>query len=818
MTNLAQSPSFSPTKIASTSTINAFDIFLNTILIPIYYFSIPAILTTFFAPYKKTAFVDKNPGLSTKLNNLVTNIISRLIGVIIRFLIVIIGVFSFLLFLPIGLILATISILPPISYLIFKKITPDDIQTQETTTIGEFFTLLIKSNFFKFFISKTNLPVEIFTSLLTDNTTLTTIDPELLKKGLKEKLALLYQKYPPYKDILEKVHLTDTDLLNIGTWYELANPVRSPIILSRKKVQSLNGLGHDLAYGYTINLDRFSKNLLTLETKDVKVLGRSTEIAQIETTLSSSRNSNIIIVGEAGVGKHTIAIELARRISRGISPNTLIHKRVLEIDFHSILSQGANHEDSKVLVGKILEEAQEAGNIILVIDDLDQFVSSQDGRTDISEIIIKSAESNKIQIIAMTNQALYDKYVLSHPSLAKNFSKIIIKPLSVPETIKVLITSAEKLQRDQKITFNYFGIKDIVQKSDTYIHTSPLPEKAIDVTFELISYVKNNNLGNTLTPEVINQYLTQKIGTNIGKLTEDKSETLKNLESILHQNIIGQDEAVLAVSRALRRRSLQVSNTKKPIGTFLFLGPTGVGKTQTAKILSKEYFGNQDYVLRLDMSQFQDSTAVEKLIGSNITNQPGILTTQLQTKPNAVLLLDELEKAHPKILNLLLTILDEGYITDGFGREVKAQNTIIIATSNAGAQLIAELVKTQTPYQTLHDSLLEHIKQENIFSPEFINRFDEVIIFHPLTQENLKEIVKLNLTELNNRLKNEKNITINISEALINYIVEKGYDPAFGARNIIRFIQDFVEDSVAKTLLDNPEVTGEITIEIPSST
>ncbi len=217
------------------------------------------------------------------------------------------------------------------------------------------------------------------------------------------------------------------------------------------------------------------------------------------------------------------------------------------------------------------------------------------------------------------------------------------------------------------------------------------------------------------------------------------------------------------------------------------------------------------------MSQFQDSSAVEKLIGSNITNQPGILTTQLQTKPNAVLLLDELEKAHPKILNLLLTILDEGYITDGFGREVKAQNTIIIATSNAGAQLIAELVKTQTSYQTLHDSLLEHIKQENIFSPEFINRFDEVIIFHPLTQDNLKEIVKLNLNDLNHRLKNEKNIAININETLINFIVEKGYDPAFGARNIIRFIQDFVEDSVAKTLLDNPKVTGEITIEIPAS-
>lgn len=817
MTNLAQSPSFSPAKIVSASTTNSIDILVNTLLIPVYYFSLPAILRTFFAPYKKTAFVETTPGLSTKLNNLITNIISRLIGAIIRFFILIIFLISFIIFIPIALTLSIISLIPPFSLIIFKKITPDDIETQPNSTVGEFTTLLTKSNFFRFFLSKTDLSADLLLSLQNDTTQLQSIDPSLLQSGLKEKLITLYQKYPAFKKILDDLHLNDSDLSNLVIWYELAFPIKSPLFLSRKKVQSLNGIGHDLAYGYTINLDRFSKNLLTLETKDVKVLGRTSEIAQIETILSSSRNSNIIIVGEAGVGKHTIAIELARRINKGLAPNTLIHRRVLEIDFHAILSQGANHEDSKVLVSKILEEAEEAGNIILVIDDLDQFVSSQDGRTDISEIILKSAESNKIQIIAMTNQTFYDKYVLSHPSLAKNFSKIIIKPLSIPESIKVLITNAEKIQKQQKVTFNYFGIKDIVQKSDTYIHSSPLPDKAINLTFELISFVKNNNLGNTLSPDIINQYLTQKIGTNIGKLSEDRSQTLKNLEEILHQNIIGQDPAVVAVSKALRRRSLQVSNTKKPIGTFLFLGPTGVGKTQTAKILAKEYFGSQDYVLRLDMSQFQDSTAIEKLIGSNLTNQPGILTSQLQTKPNSVLLLDELEKAHPKILNLLLTLLDEGYITDGFGREVKAQNSIIIATSNAGAQLIAELVSNNTPYQTLHDSLLEHIKSTNAFSPEFINRFDEVIIFHPLSQEDLKAIVKLNLNELNNRLKNEKNVTIEITEELINYIVTQSYDPAFGARNILRFIQDFVEDNVAKKLLDNPETSGIITIEIPTS-
>lgn len=816
MTNLAQSPTFSPVKIASKSTINALEIFINTLLIPIYFFSLPAILKTFFAPYKKTAFVDKNPGISTMFNNLITSAISRLIGTIIRFFILITGLMALIFFAPISLIIAILAFLPPFSYLIFTNITPDDIETQNNTTVADFINLLTKSNFFKFFIAKTSLPSDLFSALLSDTTPISSINPGMLEIGMKEKLITLYTNYAPFKQILEKFHLTDSDINNIGTWYELANPVRTPLILSRQKVIALNGIGHDLAYGYTINLDKFSKNLLTLETKDLKVLGRSNEIAQIETILSSSRNSNIIIVGEAGVGKHTIAIELARRITKGVSPTSLIHKRVLEIDFHSVLSAGTNYEEAKVLVAKILQEAQDAGNIILVIDDLDQFVSSQDGRTDISEIITKAAESNKIQIIAMTNQTLYDKYVLPHSGLAKNFSQIIIKPLSVPETIKVLITSAEKIQKDQKVSLNYFGIKEIVQKSDTYIHTSPLPEKALDLTFELISYIKNNNLGNDLSKEIINQYLTQKIGTNIGKLDNDRGETLKNLENILHQSIIGQNQAVEAVSRALRRRSLQVSNTKKPIGTFLFLGPTGVGKTQTAKVLSREYFGSENYVLRLDMSQFQDSTAVEKLIGSNVTNQPGTLTTQLQTKPNAVLLLDELEKAHPKILNLLFTILDEGYITDGFGRDVNAQNTIIIATSNAGAQLIAELVNTNTPYQNLHDLLLEHIKKENIFSPEFINRFDEVIIFHPLSQDDLKEIVKLNLNELNTRLKNEKNITININENLINYIVQNGYDPAFGARNIIRFIQDFVEDNVAKKLLDNPELTGEITLSVPS--
>lgn len=816
MTNLAQSPSQSPKKIVTKSSRNSFEIFLNVVLIPVYFFSIPILIKTFFSPYKKTAFVDKTPGISTAFNNLITNIISRIIGAILRFFILITGIFCLIIFILIAFPVALLAAIPPFSYIIYSKTTPDDIEINSNTTVAEFFSLLIKSRFFKFFLIKTALKDNIFSPLMSDNTTLSSLDSEIVKLELKEKLATLFQKHQALRQILETVHLDETDITNLCLWYELAHPISEPLILSRKKVIALNGLGHDLAYGYTINLDRFSKNLLSLETKDVKVLGRVNEIAQIETILSSSRNSNIIIVGEPGVGKHTIAIELARRIANGTAPITLIHKRVLEIDFHTILSLGNSPEESKVLAARILKEAQDAGNVILVIDDLDQFVSASDGRTDISEMIIKAAESNKIQIIAMTNQTLYDKYVLSHSSLTKNFSKIIIKPLSVPETIKVLITDAEKIQKDQKITFDYFGIKEIVKKSDIYIHSSPLPEKAIDLTFELISFVNNNNLGKTLTQDVINQYLTQKIGTNIGKLDADKSTTLKNLESILHESIIGQNEAVDAVSRALRRRSLQVSNTSKPIGTFLFLGPTGVGKTQTAKVLSKEYFGSSDYVVRLDMSQFQDSSAVEKLLGSNITNEPGILTTQLQTKPNSVLLLDELEKAHPKILNLLLTILDEGYITDGFGKEVKAQNSIIIATSNAGAQLIAELVSSNTPYQTLHDSLLEYIKKENIFLPEFINRFDEVIIFHPLSQDDLIEITKLNLKELNIRLKNEKNISVQITPELVNYIVKQGYDPQFGARNINRFIQDFVEDSVAKTLLDDPEKLGEITIPIPS--
>lgn len=806
----------SPTLILSNSSVQAYDIFINVILIPIYFFSLPNVFRSFFAPYKKTAFVDTAPGISTYFNNMVTSLISRVIGVIIRFFLLVFGVFFFVLFLPIGAFVALIAAIPPFSFLIYRQTVPENISIKPNTTLGEFLQQLSRTSYFRFFLKKTNFPQSIFSQLTDDSTDILSQIPDFNSLSLEQKMVSLYEKIPSLKVFFDNLHLNRADLTNLATWYSFSYPTRSPLILLRKRVMAIRGIGHDLAYGYTINLDKFSKNLLNLETKDIKVLGRQNEIQQIETILSSSRNSNVIIVGEPGVGKHTVAIELARRINNGTAPSTLIHKRVVEIDFHSIISQGQNPEDGKVMVKKILEEAEDAGNIILVIDDLDQFVTSADGRSDISDILIKNAESNKIQIIAMTNQSTYDKYILPNAILAKNFSKITITPLSVPETIKVLITNAAKIQSQQKINLNYFAIKEIVEKSDIYIHTSPLPEKALDLTFEVISFIKNNNLGDILTIEILNQYLTQKIGTNIGKLDSNKTQTLKNLETILHQKIIGQNQAVESVAKALRRRSLQVSNAKKPIGTFLFLGPTGVGKTQTAKVLAEEYFGSQDFVLRLDMSQFQDTTAIDKLIGSSLANQPGVLTSQLATKPNSVLLLDELEKAHPKILNLLLTILDEGYITDGFGKEVKAQNTIIIATSNAGAQLIAELVTQKAAYATLHDELLKYIKENNIFSPEFLNRFDEVVIFHPLEPSHLSEIVKLNLSELNTRLKNEKNITVQVTPELVSYIVKQGYDPQFGARNINRFIQNFVEDYAAKALLENPETSGEITISVPS--
>jgi len=344
---------------------------------------------------------------------------------------------------------------------------------------------------------------------------------------------------------------------------------------------------------------------------------------------------------------------------------------------------------------------------------------------------------------------------------------------------------------------SYPALRDIIVYCSKYLPAIPFPEKAMDLLDEAMVYLKQAK-DKLLLPEHIARIVTEKTQIPVGEMEKEEKQVLLNLEKLIHERIIGQEEAVREVSTALRRARAEVTIRKGPMGSFLFLGPTGVGKTETSKALAEIYFGSESRMIRLDMSEFQSVSDIPRLLGS--PGEEGFLTTQVRNRPFSLILLDEIEKAHPNILNLFLQVLDEGHLTDGLGRKVDFKNSIIIATSNAGYQIILKSLREKTEWSEVKQSLLNHLFDEGLFRPEFINRFDAMVVFKPLSKENLLMIADLMLKKLKKNLK-EKEIEFVVTESLKEKVVELGYDPTFGARQMRRVIQDKIENVLASALL-----------------
>jgi ATP-dependent Clp protease ATP-binding subunit ClpC len=383
------------------------------------------------------------------------------------------------------------------------------------------------------------------------------------------------------------------------------------------------------------------------------------------------------------------------------------------------------------------------------------------------------------------------------------FEKVEVAEISEDETLMLLEDMALRLEAKYKKFVSYSALRDIIAYCSKYLPAIPFPEKAMDLLDEAMVYLKQSQ-DKLLLSEHIARIITEKTHIPVGKMEKEEKQILLNLESLIHEKIIGQKEAVQEVSTALRRARAEVTIKKGPMGSFLFLGPTGVGKTETAKALADIYFGSQDRMIRLDMSEFQSVDDIPRLLGS--PGQEGFLTTQVRKRPFSLILLDEIEKAHPNILNLFLQVLDEGHLTDGLGRKVDFKNSIIIATSNAGYKIILKSLQ-EKDWVGVKQSLLDFLFEEGTFRPEFINRFDAMVVFKPLTKENLLAIAGLMLNKLKKNLK-EKEIELIINEPLKNKIVELGYNPTFGARYMSRVIQDKVENILASAILSGEVKRG----------
>ncbi len=614
-----------------------------------------------------------------------------------------------------------------------------------------------------------------------------------------------------FKKILIEANLKARDIENLTWWQEDLKEEAG----ERKKFWEWKNLikkgflAKEWTAGYTITLDKFSIDLSEVVKKRgfPKIIGHKKEIDAMERTLARQEINNVLLVGEPGTGRKSVVQGLATKSFLGQSLPEINYKRVVALDIPALLAQAPSREEAQATLDKIFQEVISAGNIILTINNFHNFVRSeiQPGIIDISGIISSYLPLAKFRIIAITTYSGLHKYIERKPAILDLFEKVEVSEISERETLMFLERLALVQEKKYKKFVSYPALREIITLTARYLPALPFPKKAVGLLDEVMVYVSQTK-DKIVLPKHIAKIVSEKTQIPVGEIEIKEREVLLNLESLIHQRIINQDEAVNEVSAALRRARAEVTVRKGPMGCFLFLGPTGVGKTETSKALAEIYFGAEQRMVRMDMSEFQNVGDIPRLIGS--PGEEGLLTTQVREDPFSLILLDEIEKAHPNILNLFLQVLDEGFLTDGLGRKVDFKNSIIIATSNAGYKIILEALREKAEWSGVKQKLLDYLFEKAIFRPEFINRFDAVIVFRPLSKENLLDIAELMFQELKKNLK-EKDIEFIITEALKEKIVELGFSPVFGAREMRRVIQDKVENVLASALLSDKLKRGD---------
>ena len=632
----------------------------------------------------------------------------------------------------------------------------------------------------------------------------------------------------------------------------------------------------------TAVLDQYSRDLTALSAEGGldPVVGREKEIERVIQILSRRTKNNPCLIGEPGVGKTAIIEGIAERIAAGIVPETVLGKRVVALDLSGIVAGSKYRGEFEERIKKVLSEVKRAGNILLFIDEIHTIIGAggAEGAIDASNILKPALARAEVQVIGATTMEEYRKYIEKDAALERRFQPVVVEEPGEEETVEILRGLRSRYEKHHGVTITDEALRAAVRLSARYLNDRFLPDKAIDLMDEAAAKVrlavgktpremaalreqiaeKENELEQALTggdletarlAEKEKQELEEKktklemkakrelgrrqylVGEDeiaevvsgwtkipVKKLTEGEAARLCRLEETLHKRVIGQEEAVTAVAKAVRRGRVGLKDPRRPIGSFLFLGPTGVGKTEISKALAEAVFGQEQAMIRVDMSEYMEKHSVSKLIGSPPGyvghEDGGQLSEKVRRNPYSVILFDEIEKAHPDVFNILLQVLDDGHITDSQGRKVDFKNTIIIMTSNAGAQAIVEPKRLgfassqdeKQNYEHMKSSVMEEVRR--IFKPEFLNRIDETIVFRSLNKADMKQIVGLLAKELTQRCQKQLNIELLVRDGAKNYIVEKAYEPKYGARPLRRKLQNEVEDKLAELLLDGTVKAG----------
>lgn len=523
-------------------------------------------------------------------------------------------------------------------------------------------------------------------------------------------------------------------------------------------------------------------------------IGRGNVISEIVNILSQENGRNVVLVAPPGVGKTNLINYLAKKIVSGDAPPALATKRLVALDTTRLLAGISSQGDLAARVASIFEEVKASQNIIVVVEEIQDLGIGEAGVAfNLYSLLLPFIESSSFQFIATTEPENYTNVLEKQGAFARLFTKIELPPANEADTLQILIERAIDVERKNKIRVSFKALKKIIQLSNL-IHDRLLPDAAINILQETETRSQNSWINVSVVEAVVSER-TNVPTTEVGQVDKEK---LLNLEDQIHQNLIDQVEAVQAVADSLRRSATGLREKNRPIGSFLFVGPTGVGKTELAKTLSEVYFKNSGAFLRFDMSEYQNEESVSRLIGGR--GQTGELTEAVRNKPYCLLLLDEFEKAHPQILTLFLQVLDDGRLTDGTGKTVDFTNSIIITTSNVASLIVARGLEVGQALENLKKPVQEELLQT--FKPELINRFDEIVLFKPLSQEDLEQVVKIKLAGLQAKLK-EQGYLVEFLPQLVEELGKRGFDPVLGARPLRRLIQDTLESNLSKMILEN---------------
>lgn len=639
--------------------------------------------------------------------------------------------------------------------------------------------------------------------------------------------------------------------------------------------RGMNSQGEKQEKSATETLDKFSRDMTALAKKNKfdPIVGRDKEIERIVQILSRRTKNNPCLVGDPGVGKTAIVEGLAQKIAEGNVPDTLKNKRIVGLDLSAMVAGSKYRGEFEERMKKAMDEVKADGNIILFVDEIHTIIGAgaAEGAIDASNILKPALSRGEIQLIGATTLEEYRKHIEKDAAFERRFQPVKVEEPDEQAAVAMLKALRDKYEMHHKVTISDDAIEAAVKLSARYVSDRFLPDKAIDLIDEAASRLRlktfsapdnvaemeaklaemekekeaaikieefekaaeikraqdalraqwkeakkeweNNheNQAQVVTREEVAEVVSVWTGVPLQSLQEEESQRLLHLEDTLHQRVIGQQEAVKALAKAIRRGRVGLKDPNRPIGSFLFLGPTGVGKTELSKALAEALFGDEDAMIRIDMSEYMEKHSVSRMVGSPPGyvgyEEGGQLSEKVRRNPYSVVLFDEIEKASPDVFNVLLQVLDDGHITDGQGRKVDFKNTVIIMTSNAGARSIVEpkrvgftsMETEEQSYQNMKKNVMEEVR--HIFKPEFLNRIDDMIVFHSLTQEDILEIVKLMTKTVSKRIKENMDITVTFTDKALEKIAEEGYDKAFGARPLRRAIQSRIEDAFAEEYL-----------------